>query len=333
MVQSLLGAGARVDGYSLFDPAPMSVAGALGSRHAYAPRRADIRDTKALRRALQESDPEVVVHLAAQPLVRRAFRSPLETYAVNALGTANLLEAARDCASLRAVIVFTSDKVYRNAELGGAFHERCELGSDEPYAASKVAAEMAIESWRTRYFAARGIGVASVRAGNLIGGGDWAIDRIVPDAIRAFLTGTELVLRRPDAVRPWQHVLEVVDGTMDLAELLLEDPARYAGAWNFGPPPADCIRVGALVEQLADCWGAGARHRNERADDIPEAGLLRLDSSKAARQLGWQTRWTIEETLLRTVSWYRAALSGADAADLAALDASAHRINAPARAA
>jgi CDP-glucose 4,6-dehydratase len=333
LAQSLLAAGARVDGYSLTDPAPMTVAAALGARHAYATRRADIRDVPALRRALRESDPEIVFHLAAQPLVRRAFRDPLATHAVNALGTANLLEAARDCPSLRAVVVFTTDKVYRNAERGGAFHERCELGSDEPYAASKVAAEMAVECWRARYFAPRGIGVASVRAGNLVGGGDWASDRIVPDAIRAFASGRVLDLRRPDAVRPWQHVLEVVDGALALSEALLEDPVRSAGAWNFGPPLCDCVTVGALVDRLAACWGPGARHRSHRVDAIPEAGLLRLDATKAARRLGWRTRWTIEETLQRTVGWYRAALSGADPAHLAAMDVDAHRPDMSARAA
>jgi CDP-glucose 4,6-dehydratase len=333
LTQALLSAGARVDGYSLTDPAPMSVAGALGARQSYAPRRADIRDLSSLRRALEASDPEIVFHLAAQPLVRRAFRSPLETYAINALGTANLLEAARDCGALRAVVVFTTDKVYRNAERGGAFHERCELGGDEPYAASKVAAELAIGSWRSRYFAGCAVGVASVRAGNLIGGGDWAVDRIVPDAIRAFANGRMLDLRRPDAVRPWQHVLEVVEGAMALAEALLEDPGRYAGAWNFGPPRSDCITVESLVGQLAAYWGPEACHRSHRTDAIPEAGLLRLDSAKAARQLGWRTRWTIEETLQRSVSWYRAALSGADPADLAAMDRCAHRVDMLARAA
>jgi CDP-glucose 4,6-dehydratase len=333
LVHALLAAGARVDGFSLTDPAPMTVAGALGARQAYATRRGDVRDVDALRLALRASRPEVVIHLAAQPLVRRAFRNSLETFATNALGTANLLEAAREIPELRSVVVFTSDKVYRNGEGGDAFDEGCELGSDEPYAASKAAAEMAVESWRSRHLAPRGIGVASVRAGNLIGGGDWADERIVPDAIRAFATGTVLKLRRPDAVRPWQHVLEAVAGVLALCEALERNPAAFAGAWNLGPALADCVRVGDLVAQLAEAWGQGARVETRPVSDIAEARLLRLDADKAAQQLGWRPIWTVEEAVQRTVSWYRAALSGADAADLATLDSGAHRVCAPARAA
>jgi len=324
LCHALLRRGARVFGYSLTEPSPLSLSAALARSGAHASRRADVRDIVDLRAAIRDADPEIVIHLAAQPLVRQAFCDPLGTFTTNALGTANLLEAARSAGRLRAIVVFTTDKVYANAETGRCFVESDPLGGDEPYAASKAAAEMAVASWSSRYFASRGIGVATVRAGNIIGGGDWAVDRIVPDAIRTFRAGETLVLRRPQAVRPWQHVLEPVAGILTIAEALMHDPAATSRGWNLGPRPEDCIPVGDLAARVARSWGPDARWHSGGNSSIPEAGLLRLDSEAACERLGWRPRWRVDAAVDRTVAWYRAAVAGGDPVSLAEADCAAH---------
>lgn len=324
LCHALLRRGARVFGYSLTEPAPLSLAATLTHAAAHPSRRADVRHVGALRAAIAEADPEVVIHLAAQPLVRLAFNDPLGTFETNAIGTANLLEAARTAKHLSAVVVFTTDKVYANTETGRCFVETDPLGGDEPYAASKAAAEMAVATWSSRYFAPRGIGVAAVRAGNIIGGGDWAVDRVVPDAIRNFRAGKTLVLRRPQAVRPWQHVLEPVAGILTIAEALMRDPPAASRGWNLGPRPEDCIPVGDLAARVARSWGPQARWHAGGDGAVPEAGLLRLDSTAACERLGWRPRWRIDAAVERTVAWYRAAVDGADPVALADADSTAH---------
>jgi CDP-glucose 4,6-dehydratase len=323
--EALIARGAQVHGFAATPPAAMSVAAALAGQPGYHPRQGDIRNLDALNTAMAVVRPSVIFHLAAQPLVRPAFRDPLETFAINAMGTASLLEAARGARGLRAIVVFTSDKVYLNRERVDGYRESDPIGDDEPYGASKGAAELAIAAWRKRYLAAQGVGVASLRAGNIIGGGDWAGERLVPDAIRKFSAGEPLVLRYPHAVRPWQHVLDAVDGTLRLAERLIAAPETHARAWNFGPERRDCLTVGELAGLLASNWGDQARCIEQPENAIPEAGLLFLDSAAARRELGWRSTWDIKTAVARSVAWYRAALAGGDPLLLAREDARAHR--------
>jgi CDP-glucose 4,6-dehydratase len=318
LVESLLARGAAVHGFALTAPPAHSVGAALLGQGRYRSMRGDVRDLAALASCLRAVEPELVVHLAAQSSPRAARRDPIATFAVNATGTANLLEAARALPSLRAIVVVTSAAVYADGEIGRALVESDALGADEPYGASKAAAEMALAAWRTQHFAPRGIGVASARMGNIIGGGDWGEDRIVPDAVRAFLAARPLVLRDPHVVRPWLHVLDAVAAIIGLAEALLVDPSRPARAWNFGPSSDERSTSSTLAALACRHWGASATWQASADGVASEARPPRLDSSAARCELGWQPRWTTAMSLERTIAWYRAVLSGADALRLAA---------------
>ena len=277
---------------------------------------ADIRDAGSLRTAIQAGNPEVVFHLAAQPLVRRSYAEPVETFDVNVMGTAHVVEACRGLPDLKAVVVITTDKVYEDPDSGRAFTEADSLGGAEPYGYSKAAAEMVAAAWRQAFLTAQGVALATARAGNVIGGGDWSEDRLVPDAMRAFSSSDELVVRSPDAVRPWQHVVEPLAGYLLLAQALWKDGAA-AGGWNFGPAADQCLPVAALVEQLAGAWAGNAVWRADPPKNAPhEAATLLLDSAKAATELGWQSRLTVGAAVANTVAWYRAWADGASSADL-----------------
>lgn len=305
--------GAQVTGYALPPPTDPSFSSAVSLGDAITAIEGDVRDTVALEKALRQAAPEIVLHLAAQPLVREAFRHPADTFAVNVMGTVNTLEAARHSPGVRSVVVFTTDKVYRNQETGQAYLESDELGGDEPYSASKSAAELVAEAYRNRYF--RGsAGLVTVRAGNIIGGGDWAAERLVPDAIRAFAAGEPLVIRRPDAVRPWQHVIDAVRGLLVLTERLHQTPEQISGGWNLGPPQESAVPVRQVVTKLVAAWGGDAAWKAEVTDNIPEAGLLMLDSTKATTRLGWRNAWSIDQALQASVAWYKAAAGSADMA-------------------
>ncbi len=309
----LAAAGARITGIALepaTEPALFTVANVAQvlERHVIC----DIRDQAALRDAVQSSAPEVVFHLAAQPLVRASYADPVGTFATNVMGVVHLLDAVTPLAGVRAVINVTTDKVYWNEERSCAYRETDRLGGRDPYAASKAAAELVTESWRASFTAGRGIGLASARAGNVIGGGDWAIDRIVPDALRAWDRSTPLIVRAPGAVRPWQHVLEPLAGYIVLAEALLDQPERFAQAWNFGPPTDDARPVAWIADYLARTMPGFSWHSG--ANDGPhEACLLEVDSSKARATLPWRPRWTLAEALDRTVQWHRDWREGGDA--------------------
>jgi CDP-glucose 4,6-dehydratase len=279
--------------------------------------RADLADYAALRRAFESAAPEVVFHLAAQPLVRDGYRDPLGTLRTNVLGTAHVLEAARGAPSVRAVVVVTTDKVYENREDGRPYREADALGGHDPYSASKAAAEIVAASYRKSFSIHH---IATARAGNVIGGGDWAAERLVPDCLRAFSSKRPVRLRYPDSVRPWQHVLDAVQGYVRLGErLLAANGAEYAGAWNFGPSASGDASVADVAAALARLWADGARveHAGDAANPH-EAGLLRLDSSRAASKLGWKTRWSLEQALQQTVHWHRAWLRGGDMAAFSA---------------
>jgi CDP-glucose 4,6-dehydratase len=306
-------AGARVLGYALKPPTHPAMFDAVGLGCRVGSIIADIRDHERLHAAITEFAPEVAFHLAAQPLVRLAHSAPLETFSTNVLGTANFTQALRGLDSLRAAVIVTTDKVYENRDAAKSFTEADRLGGFEPYGGSKACAEIVVESFRHAYFAGeRAPGIVTVRAGNIFGGGDWAADRLVPDAVRAFGARKPLLVRNPGAIRPWQHVLEPMHAMLGLAERLVDAPAKWSGAWNFGPERAK--PVNAVVDELTRLWGNGACwHRANGQVNAPrEAPVLMLDCGKAAKLMGVKARWTLERALAATVEWYRAHLAGAD---------------------
>jgi CDP-glucose 4,6-dehydratase len=308
--------GAYVHGYALDPPTRPSlfevarVADVLASDT-----RADLRDLATLSEVVARVRPDVVLHLAAQPLVSDGYRDPLGTLGSNVIGTANLLEAIRGVDSVRAMVVVATDKVYENPETNRAFVEEDPLGGHDPYSASKAAAEIVVASYRASFF---GDGrhpaqIASARAGNVIGGGDWAADRLVPDCLRAFAAGQPVRLRRPDSIRPWQHVLEPLSGYLLLAARLIADGGeRFARAWNFGPDADDLASVADVAERMAKLWGDGARVERGVDPDWHEAGFLRLDSSRAHAELDWAPRWSLDKALEQTVAWHRSWGAGGD---------------------
>ena len=275
----------------------------------------DIRDERVVLDAIATARPEIVFHLAAQPLVRYSYDNPVETYATNVMGTVHVLEACRKVDSVKAAICVTTDKCYENREWIWPYREEDPMGGHDPYSSSKGAAELAIASYRRSY--PGGLRIASVRAGNVIGGGDWAGDRLIPDILRALIAGERPMIRNPASVRPWQHVLEALSGYIMVAERLLAGDDTAATAWNFGPSEDDTQAVGWIVEQMLDAWGGGAG--GDRGWDQPnapqphEAVLLRLDSSKARASLGWRPRLDLNQTLTMIVDWHRLVASGADA--------------------
>lgn len=278
----------------------------------------DIRDFEGLAAAVGSARPEIVFHLAAQPLVRASYRAPVETFAANVLGTVHLLEACRMTETPRTIVAITTDKVYYNAEHVLPYREDDRLGGHDPYSASKAACEIAIDSYRASFLRERGIGLASARAGNVIGGGDWSEDRLLPDAIRAWSQGDMLEIRRPDAIRPWQHVLEPLAGYLVLAERMDADPS-LAGAYNFGPLTHEAADVRTVVEIAQRSFGQGEVRFGD-AGGPHEAGLLTLETAKARNILGVAPRWVLEEAIGRTMTWYRCAGEGADARALCEAD-------------
>lgn len=303
--------GARVTGLAL-DPQtrPALFAGARVAADL-TDLRGDVRDAAVVERTVGLAQPEVVFHLAAQALVRESYREPVATFATNVMGTVHVLEALRRCEATRAVVVVTSDKCYANDGSGRAYRESDPLGGHDPYSSSKAGAELVAAAYRDSFLAARDMRVATVRAGNVIGGGDWSDDRLIPDAVRAWSGGDVLRLRNPNATRPWQHVLAPLSGCLTLAQRLWSDPG-FAAAWNFGPVDGAVIPVGAVVAQAAAAWGEGARWEADAGAHPHEAPLLALDSTRAAAALGYGSRWTTERSIAETLQWYRQQLAGAD---------------------
>jgi CDP-glucose 4,6-dehydratase len=266
----------------------------------------DIRDPKNCHQAVAETKPEVVFHLAAQPLVRRSYRDPLETWTTNVIGTANILEACRHSSSVKAIVVVTTDKCYENKEWFYPYRENDRLGGHDPYSASKACAELVTSSYRNSYFRETGIRVATARAGNVFGGGDLSEDRLIPDAVRAFSQNQPLVLRNPHATRPWQHVLEPLAGYVALAERLLSNPdGGFDTAWNFGPNADGNATVGEVATAFAGFWGNAKVECLDNFAGPHEAGLLQLDNSRAKSLLDWSPRWSLNQALRHTAEWYR----------------------------
>jgi len=275
----------------------------------------DVRDLQQLRRVIEECQPEIIIHMAAQALVRHSYANPVETYATNVMGTVHVLEAARETTSVRILLNVTSDKCYENREWVWGYREDEPMGGHDPYSSSKGCAELVTDAYR-RSYCEESIAVASARAGNVIGGGDWAQDRLVPDIVRAFMKEETVTIRRPHAIRPWQHVLEPVGGYLKLCQKLWEESAEYAEGWNFGPRDADAKPVSWIVAKMADRWGQGAAWRIDDGDHPYEAHHLKLDCSKAHSELEWQPRWSLDQGLDATVEWYRAFQAGADMHEL-----------------
>lgn len=304
--------GAEVHGYALPPPTQPNmfdearVDGVLASHTI-----GDVRDADRLAQAVALARPDVVFHLAAQPLVRESYQRPSETYAVNVMGTVHLLEAVRAAESVRAVVNVTSDKCYENLEWPWAYRENEPMGGHDPYSSSKGCAELVTSAYRRSFLRSRGVAVATARAGNVIGGGDWAADRLLPDALKALDSGATLILRSPAAVRPWQHVLEPIAGYVRLAEHLHAGGDRFAESWNFGPSDDDARTVGWVVQHLASrqprlAWAYG------ESPQPHEASCLRVDSSKARAKLGWRSRWAVETAIDKTLAWHSAWRGGTD---------------------
>lgn len=325
--------GAEVFGYSTSSPAALQEGKLAVPMQTF---RGDICDSSKLHSALESTRPDVVFHMAAQPFVRRAIQDPIGTYQTNIIGTATLLEAVRQCTSVRAVVVVTTDKCYENQDWDWAYREIDRLGGNDPYSSSKACMELVVRSFRDSFFSTnsvRGhhIGVASARAGNMLGGGDWGKDRLVPDMVRSFAAGKPVVLRNPRAKRPWQFVLEALRGYLLLAQALYENPSRYAGAWNFGPGAGNVRSVEWIVEKLAVAWGAEAKWDIQAGQYPQEAQMLRLDCSKAAAELSWMPVLDLADALEMTVDWYRHFYAGKNIAEKYAEQIAAYSLRANAR--
>jgi CDP-glucose 4,6-dehydratase len=314
--------GAKVSGIALAPEGAPNLWLAAGLASEVASQTVDLRDVDAAGAAVAAGAPEIVLHLAAQALVRRGYREPVETYATNVMGTVHLLDALRRAPSVTDVVVVTSDKVYADAPIPGGYTEDARLGGADPYAGSKAAVELVVETFRRAYFA-NGPRLSSARAGNVIGGGDFSVDRLVPDFVRAIDAGTQLVLRNPDATRPWQHALDPLTGYLALVERQAADPT-CVGAWNFGPAEQG-VRVREVVTILAHAWGrdAAAAYRIEPSSDH-ESAELAVDAQRSRTQLGWEPRWSVVEAIERTAAWYRAFLGGAAARTLVEADLDAY---------
>ena len=273
----------------------------------------DVRDLDKLTQAMSGFAPDIVIHMAAQPLVRLSYKNPVDTYSTNVMGTVNLLEAVRSVASVKAVVNVTTDKCYENKEWIWGYREDEPMGGHDPYSNSKGCSELVTAAYRSSFFNGSGsANIASGRAGNVIGGGDWAEDRLIPDFFRSFENNESVVIRNPSATRPWQHVLEPLSGYLVLAEQLYLNGDRYAQAWNFGPEDDDVKPVSSIIEYLVDRWGDGARWVHDVSLQPHEAQLLKLDISKAKQFLGWQPRWSLFRTLDSIVEWQKVWLSGGD---------------------
>ncbi|MFA7317962.1 MAG: CDP-glucose 4,6-dehydratase [Sulfuricella sp.] len=303
--------GANVTGYALQPPTQPSLFEVARVGDGMRSHIADIRDLDRLAAVMRETQPEIVIHMAAQPLVRYSYVNTVETYATNVMGTVNLLEAVRQVGSVKVVINITSDKCYENREWIWGYRENDPMGGYDPYSSSKGCAELVASAYRNSFFnpstfETHGVALASVRAGNVIGGGDWAEDRLIPDFMRAIMAGRPVVIRSPQSIRPWQHVLEPLSGYLLLAQRLWTDGTAFAEGWNFGPVDEDAKPVEWIVEQLTELWGEGASWELDSRMQPHEAHYLKLDISKARMRMGWRPRWNLAYTLESIVEWHRA---------------------------
>lgn len=304
--------GANVVGYSLEPPTNPSLFEAAGIEKSITSVTGDIRDLARLNETMQKHRPEIVIHMAAQPIVRESYRDPVYTYETNVMGTVNICEAVRQCDSVRSFVNVTTDKVYRNNEWEWGYRETDALDGYDPYSNSKSCSELVTSSYTKSFLNANGVAVSTCRAGNVIGGGDFAKDRIIPDCVRAMEKGEEIIVRNPYSTRPYQHVLEPVVTYLTLAAMQYEKP-ELAGNYNVGPDDCDCVNTGDLVDLFCEKWGDGASWKNVSEANAPhEANFLKLDCSRIKSVLGWKPRWHITDAVEKTVEWSRAYLAGQD---------------------
>ncbi|MCX7054957.1 MAG: CDP-glucose 4,6-dehydratase [Proteobacteria bacterium] len=304
--------GAKVSGIAIDPPSQPNLFEVARVSDLVADERCDIRDFAGMVNAVRRLRPEIVFHLAAQSLVRPGYAAPVETFATNIMGTVHVLDALRSTPGVAAAVVVTSDKCYANDDSGRAMTESDLLGGYDPYSSSKAGAEIVAASYRDSYLREKGVPLATVRAGNVIGGGDWAVDRLLPDIVRAFSAGKAVMIRHPLSTRPWQHVLEPVSGCMLLAKALVSRGDEFAEAWNLGPDASHSKTVSHIAGLAARLWGQGASIEADVQNDVHEAHLLGLDASKARRRLDWTPVWDVDRAVAESLNWYRAHLGGDD---------------------
>jgi CDP-glucose 4,6-dehydratase len=309
--------GAKVTGYSLPAPTTPSFFEAVKLSDLCSHKIGDIRDYQAMKNALEESQAEIVFHMAAQPLVRKSYKDPIETYSTNVMGTVNLLEAVRFCETVQSCVIITTDKCYENKEWVWGYRENDRLGGHDPYSNSKACSELVVSAYLKSFFKTEAkIGIASARAGNVIGGGDFAEDRLIPDIYRAIFNNTELKIRYPESTRPWQHVLVPLSGYIELAEKLYLDKKKYSDSFNFGPKDEDCISVGNLILKASQYWGYKLPVVLEDGNHLHEAKFLKLDISKAFSSLNWKPEWNVDESIEKTAKWYKSFINNEDVRSL-----------------
>jgi CDP-glucose 4,6-dehydratase len=313
--------GAKVTGYSLRPPTSPSLFELCQLEQLIPTHYADVRDKETLQTAILTAEPDIVIHMAAQPLVRASYLNPVDTYAINVMGTVNLLESVRIAVqngiNIKAVVNVTTDKCYSNQEWPWGYRENDVLGGYDPYSNSKACSELVTESYRNSFFHPQdydrhGVALATARAGNVIGGGDWAVDRLLPDCFRTLLKGEKVKIRNPHAIRPWQHVLDPLSGYLTLAESLYTNGTRFAEGWNFGPDDDEAKTVESIVKSICTKWGAGAAYEIEKGPHPHEAHYLRLDCSKAKFKLGWYPSWNVDQAIDKAVEWTVAYQHGQD---------------------
>ena len=305
--------GAEVKGFSLAPPTQPALFEVAKVGDNMQTEIGDIRNLQQLSQSIRAFNPDVLLHLAAQPLVRLSYKEPVDTYSTNVMGTVNVLEAARYAPQLKSVVIITTDKCYENREWEWGYRENEPMGGHDPYSNSKGCAELVVSAYRRSFFYTNDtVAVASARAGNVIGGGDWADDRLIPDILRAFEQQQPVIIRNPLSTRPWQHVLEPLSGYLVLAERLYNEGNAFAEGWNFGPKDDDCQPVQWILEKMVQFWGEVARYEWDKSEQPHEANFLKLDCSKAATRLKWHPQWRLADTLEKIVHWHRAWLRGAD---------------------
>lgn len=305
--------GANVKGYSLEPPTKPSLFVEASVGENMISEFGNINDISTLEKSMKSFNPDILIHMAAQPLVRLSYENPLETYMTNVIGTANVLQSARLCSNLKSIVTITTDKCYENKEWSWGYRENEPMGGHDPYSSSKGCAELVTSAYRRSFFNTHNTPfLASARAGNVIGGGDWADDRLIPDILKAFEKEKIVTVRNPLSTRPWQHVLEPISGYLVLAEMLYDNGEDYAEGWNFGPKDEDCKSVEWILEKMTQKWGNGANWKLDGQKNPHEAGFLKLDCSKAAQKLNWFPQWNLEQTLDLIINWQHNWLSGSN---------------------
>ncbi len=305
--------GAQVKGYSLNPTEKTNLFEIANVSNDMISEIGDIRNLSQLKKSIDTFEPEIILHLAAQPIVRISYKEPIETYSTNVMGTLNLLECSRKCSSVKSIVCITTDKCYENKEIDIGYKEDDPMGGHDPYSSSKGCCEILISSYRNSYFnKPESPALASARAGNVIGGGDWSSDRLIPDVVSAFMNNKNVVIRNPMAIRPWQHVLEPLSGYLYLAENLYQSKKNFSEAWNFGPDYSDCKSVEWILDKMIQLWGGNVSWTKDLGYNPYEAKLLKLNITKASEKLNWNPKWNIEKALKLTIDWYKAFQHGYD---------------------